>query len=165
MKKDRGVSTAPVPQPRIAHHQEDPDMLIRPAETVTVDGGALHTVVTTLRAAAHGEPFRHEITAATGLLREFLLIPMVLADHGPLTVEVAAEPLWWLVQGGEEIGHEHGLSPVSRLFDAVDHLGTAITAQAPRTDYGLTAVIEAEVTAALCEHVIAQEKKRGESRG
>lgn len=137
-------------------------MLIRPAETVTVDLGTLHTLVTTLGAAARtDEQFRAEIVASRRALLRTAAVSAYIA-HGPLTVEVPAEPLWWLVQGGEEIGHEHGLSPVSRLFDAVDELATAIAEQAPATDYGMCAVIDAEATCALYEHIIAQE---GESRG
>lgn len=137
-------------------------MLIHPPETVTVDLGALHTVATTLHAAARqGEQFRAEITAARRAILRGVAVPAYIA-HGPLTVDVHAEPLWWLVQGAEEIGHEHGLSPVGVLFDAVEYLTDAIADQAPRTDYGLTAVVEAEATCAIYEHVITDE---GDHRG
>jgi hypothetical protein len=142
--------------------QEDQTMrqLIHPPEVVHVDLGHLHTATEAVRRAAlAGEPFRREVIRSATVLSLLAAAQLRarLDTPGSLTVPAAAELVWWLAQGAEEIGHEHGLSPVGLLFNAVDHLGVTVAEQAPRTDQGLVAVVEAEVTCAIYEHVIAGE--------
>lgn len=118
--------------------------LITPPERVTVDLGALHTVATTIHTAARqGEQFRAEITAARRTILRGAAVPAYIA-HGPLTVDVHAEPLWWLVFGAEGYGCDHNLSPVSVFFVAVDALAFVLETQAPRTERGMFALMEAE---------------------
>ncbi|WP_435107331.1 hypothetical protein [Nocardiopsis synnemataformans] len=128
----------------------DPMPLICPAEHVTVDTGHLHSAVTAVHHAVldEREPFRYQVVAAVNYLRPFLTIPRMLDQP---TIEVEGEPLWWVVQAADEIGCTYGLSPIGTLFDAVDHLGRALAVQAPATDRGLAAVVEAETTLAFVE--------------
>lgn len=117
--------------------------IIEPPQAVTVDTGHLHTVVTGLRAARHydGAPFRREVIAAAGHLKEALLIPRML---GQLVVDVPAEPLWWVVRAADDLGDDRDLSPLDALFTAVDDLQYALDRQAARTDRGMVAVLEFE---------------------
>lgn len=124
--------------------------LIEPPETVTADIGAMLTIIYAIRAAGRGgTPLREEIREAADLLHGMTVSPATLVARGPMAAYAPAEPVWWLVQGGEEIGHEHGLTSLCSLFDAVDRLGIAIAEQAPRTDYGMVALMEAETVVAF----------------
>lgn len=116
--------------------------IIEPPQVVTVDTDHLHTVVTALWSAHHleGTPFRREVTAATGRLKEALLIPRVLNQPA----HVPAEPLWWVIRAADELGNDQALSPTGELFTAVDALQYAFDHQAARTDRGMLAVLEFE---------------------
>lgn len=135
-------------------------MLIRPPETVTVELGPLYTATSTIMSAAPTVDLRAEVLAATRAIAAGVSIA-VRHDHQQ-TITIPAEVLWWIVQGADEIGHEHALSPLSPLFDAVEYLTDTIADQAPRTDYGLTAVVDAEMSCAIYEHLITEE---GDHRG
>ena len=117
--------------------------LITPPETVTVDTGHLYTVVVTVRAAHHrdSDEFHPEVVHAANGLRQSLIIPRTLEQT---TVTVPAEELWWLVFGAEGYGCDHNLSPVSVFFVAVDALAFVLETQAPRTERGMFALMEAE---------------------
>ncbi|WP_433699084.1 hypothetical protein [Nocardiopsis sp. CA-288880] len=117
--------------------------IIEPPQVVTVDTDELHTVVTVIRAAHHfeGTPFRREIIAAAGRLKEALLIPRT---YGQPVAQVPAEPLWWVVRAADELGNDRDLPPVGTLFTAVDRLQGALDHQAARTDRGMTTVLEFE---------------------
>lgn len=129
----------------------DPMPLIQPAEHVTVDTGHLHVVVQTLRAAYHydGVPFRYQIVASFGLLKESLLFPRALDQ---ITVEAPAEPLWWAVHAADELGNDRCMSPIGHLFRAVDDLHVALEQQAPRTGRGMAAALEAECVIEVAAH-------------
>lgn len=134
----------------------DPTPLIQPAETVHVDTGRLHTVVRTIRDAyLDGTPFRPEIARASGLLKESLVVPLVLEQP---TVEVFAEPLWWVTYAADQHGIDHDLPPIGGLFTAVDHLQDELSIQAPRTDRGMAAALEAEYLLMLAEHTEASDE-------
>ena len=135
----------------------DPTPLIQPAETVHVDTGRLHTVVQTVRRAFYWdeEPLRREIVTAAGLLKESLVVPLVLEQP---TVEVFAEPLWWVTYAADQHGIDHDLPPIGGLFTAVDHLQDELSIQAPRTDRALAAALEAEYLLMLAEHTEASDE-------
>lgn len=129
----------------------DPMPLIQPAEHVTVDTGHLHVIVQTLRAAYHydGTPFRYQIVASFGFLKESLLFPRALDQ--PVT-HVPAEPLWWVVHAADELGNDRCMSPVGHLFRAVDDLQYALEQQAPRTCRGMATALEAECVIEVAAH-------------
>ncbi|WP_160168039.1 hypothetical protein [Nocardiopsis ganjiahuensis] len=154
---DQRVAAALVPTTPGSHTtQEDTAMaLIHPPETATVELGPLYTATSTIIAAAPHTPYRAEVLQATRAIASG--VSLAVRHDDTMAVTIPAEILWWVVQGAEEIGHDQALSPLSSLFEAVEYLTDAIRTQAPRTDHGLTAVVEAEVTCAIYEHVIADE--------
>jgi len=117
--------------------------IIEPPEFVTAGTAETHTVAMVLWAAHHleGTPFRREVIAAIGRLKEALLIPRMLDQP---VVDMPAEPLWWATRAAEELGNDQALSPVGTLFAAVDHLEYALDHQAARTVRGMTTVLEFE---------------------
>ena len=151
-KKDRGEGSAPVHPPRKPHHPEGPGIpIITPPEEVTAETADLYVVVQTLRAAHHYDhiPFRREILRSILMLHEALIVPLHMEKS---TVPVLAEELWWAIHGADELGNDRAMSPVGRLFRAVDDLGVALLHQAPRTDRGMTTALEAEALVEMAAH-------------
>lgn len=135
--------------------------LIHPPETVSVRLGPLYTATSTIVAASRNITYRREVLTSARAIASGVSI--AVRHDRDQTIGLPAELLWWVVQGAEEIGHDQALSPLSPLFDAVEYLAEVIRQQAPRTDQGMTAVIEAEVTCAIYDHVIRGDK--GDHRG
>lgn len=136
------------------------EALIQPSETVHVPLGPLYTATSTIVAAAPNTPYRREVLVATRAIASGVAVAVRYDTEQ--TIALPAELLWWVVQGAEEIGHDQALSPLSPLFDAVEQLTEAIRAQPPRTDHGMTAIVEAEVTCAIYAHVIRADETGGD---